>query len=133
MADPHPKDCNLGSPSWVATVYIEMHIGLTTAYGLALSFIAIAAVILVNGSQCYVMCVWARLVLVQRANVVPRMRVASTILYTRQGRSLYVLAGAASTWHAHILSIGSIVVIRSSPRARRSSKSSRAVCKPVAF
>ena len=44
-----------------------------------------------------------------------------------------MLAGAASKWHAHILSIGSIVVIRSTPRARRSSKSSRAVCEPVAF
>jgi POT family proton-dependent oligopeptide transporter len=70
LADLLPRVGNLGSLSWFATVYIELHIGFTAAYGLALGFMAVASVTLVGGSRCYGMCAWAKPVLPQRADVV---------------------------------------------------------------
>lgn len=45
---------NLGSLSWFATVYLELHTGFTSAYALCLGFILVAALMLVFGQQWYI-------------------------------------------------------------------------------
>ncbi|KAF2629434.1 PTR2-domain-containing protein [Macroventuria anomochaeta] len=44
---------NLGSLSWFATVYLELHTGFTSAYALCLGFMVIAAIMLVFGQRWY--------------------------------------------------------------------------------
>jgi len=45
---------NLGSLSWFATVYLELHTGFTSAYALCLGFILVAALMLVFGQRWYI-------------------------------------------------------------------------------
>jgi POT family proton-dependent oligopeptide transporter len=45
---------NLGSLSWFATVYLELHSGFTGAYALCLGFMVVAAVMLVAGQRWYI-------------------------------------------------------------------------------
>lgn len=44
---------NIGSLSWFATVYLELHVGFTAAYGLTLGFMVVALIMLIFGKQCY--------------------------------------------------------------------------------
>lgn len=45
---------NLGSLSWFATVYLELHTGFTPAYTLCLSFMVVTVVMLVAGERWYI-------------------------------------------------------------------------------
>ncbi|KAF9691534.1 hypothetical protein EKO04_010232 [Ascochyta lentis] len=45
---------NLGSLSWFATVYLELHTGFTPAYALCLGFMVVAATMLVVGQKWYI-------------------------------------------------------------------------------
>jgi POT family proton-dependent oligopeptide transporter len=45
---------NLGSLSWFATVYLELHTGFTSAYALCLVFMVVAATMLVAGQRWYI-------------------------------------------------------------------------------
>lgn len=45
---------NLGSLSWFATVYLELHTGFTPAYALCLGFMVIAAIMLLFGQKWYI-------------------------------------------------------------------------------
>lgn len=45
---------NLGSLSWFLTVWMELHIGFTSAYALCLGFMVVAALMLVFGQRWYI-------------------------------------------------------------------------------
>lgn len=45
----------MGSLSWFATVYIEMHYGFAGAYGLTLGFLVLAMLMLITGRHWYSM------------------------------------------------------------------------------
>jgi hypothetical protein len=54
----HPKSHNyrvgnIGSLSWFATVYLELHVGFTSAYGLTLGFITLTALMVFLGKRFY--------------------------------------------------------------------------------
>jgi dipeptide/tripeptide permease len=42
---------NIGSLSWFATVYLESHVGFTSAYGLTLVFLVFAVLLIVFGKR----------------------------------------------------------------------------------
>lgn len=43
----------MGSLSWFATVYLEMHVGFAAAYGLTLCFVVVAAATTLVGRRWY--------------------------------------------------------------------------------
>lgn len=45
---------NVGSLSWFATVYLELHVGFTPAYALCLGFMVVAAIMLLIGQKWYI-------------------------------------------------------------------------------